>query len=337
VSELHINKLACRGRLEADTSCQGRASMGRQLRIEYPNAYYHVTARGNERKEIFKSDRDRQKFLEYLESAVIRYSAVIHSWCLMRNHYHLLIETPVGNLSQVMQHINGAYTNYFNSKRKRTGHLFQGRYKAILVDAAQYALELSRYIHLNPVRVGLVSTPDDYRWSSFQEYTGKRVAETWLKRDFILGFFANGEAQATEKYRRFVEEAMGKEQESPLNESVASTILGCPEFVKIIQAQYVDQIKADRNLSELRDTRGKAGVDQIIAATEAVLGQGSKTKKVAVHLCHRYSGLKLREIGMLFGIKDSGVSQASKRLEVEMERDDEIRKAVGILRQRLKL
>jgi len=311
--------------------------MGRQLRIEYPNAYYHVTARGNERKEIFKSDRDRQKFLEYLESAVIRYSAVIHSWCLMRNHYHLLIETPVGNLSQVMQHINGAYTNYFNSKRKRTGHLFQGRYKAILVDAAQYALELSRYIHLNPVRVGLVSTPDDYRWSSFQEYTGKRVAETWLKRDFILGFFANGEAQATEKYRRFVEEAMGKEQESPLNESVASTILGCPEFVKIIQAQYVDQIKADRNLSELRDTRGKAGVDQIIAATEAVLGQGSKTKKVAVHLCHRYSGLKLREIGMLFGIKDSGVSQASKRLEVEMERDDEIRKAVGILRQRLKL
>jgi REP element-mobilizing transposase RayT len=311
--------------------------MGRQLRIEYPHAYYHVTARGNERKDIFKSDRDRQKFLEYLESAVTRYSAVIHSWCLMRNHYHLLVETPAGNLSQVMQHINGAYTNYFNIKRKRAGHLFQGRYKAILVDADQYALELSRYIHLNPVRVGLVSNPDDYRWSSFQEYTGKRAAETWLKRDFVLGFFANGEAQAAEKYRRFVEETAENEQESPLNESVASTILGSPEFVEFIQAQYVDQIKADRNLSVLRDTRGKTGADQIIAATEAVFGEGNKAKKVAVHLCHRYSGLKLREIGTLFGIKDSGVSQASKRLEVEMERDDEIRKAVGILRQQLKL
>jgi REP element-mobilizing transposase RayT len=108
--------------------------MGRQLRIEYPNAYYHVTARGNERKELFKSDRDRQKFMDYLDSAVTRYGAVIHAWCLMSNHYHLLAETPKGNLSQVMQHINGAYTNYFNIKRKRSGHLFQGRYKAILVN-----------------------------------------------------------------------------------------------------------------------------------------------------------------------------------------------------------
>lgn len=311
--------------------------MGRQLRIEYPNAYYHVTARGNERKDIFKSDRDRQKFLGYLESAVTRYSAVIHSWCLMRNHYHLLVETPAGNLSQVMQHINGAYTNYFNTKRKRAGHLFQGRYKAILVDADHYAQELSRYIHLNPVRVGAVTDPSDYRWSSFQAYTGKRAAETWLKRDFILGFFGNGEAQAAEKYRRFVEEALGKEQESPLMETVASSILGSPEFVESIQMQYVDQIKADRNLAIFRNAHGKAGADQIIAAAEAVLGEGNKAKKVAVHLCHRYSGLKLREIGTLFGIKDSGVSQASKRLEAEMERDDEVRKTVGMLRQELEL
>lgn len=108
--------------------------MGRQLRIEYPGAHYHVTARGNERKEIFKNDRDRGKFLSYLESAVTRYGAVVHAYCLMKNHYHLLLETPSGNLSQVMQHINGAYTNYFNTKRKRSGHLFQGRYKAILID-----------------------------------------------------------------------------------------------------------------------------------------------------------------------------------------------------------
>src|SRR5689334_9740825 len=109
--------------------------MARPLRIEFPGAYYHVTSRGNEKKDIFKSRRDREKFLSYLQSAVERYKAVIHAYCLMTNHYHLLIETPEGNLSQIMHHINGAYTTYFNVKRKRTGHLFQGRYKAIIIEA----------------------------------------------------------------------------------------------------------------------------------------------------------------------------------------------------------
>ena len=111
--------------------------MARPLRIQYPGAFYHVTSRGNERKKVFKSQRDREKFLEYLESSTQRYDAVIHAYCLMDNHYHLLLETPLGNLSQIMQHINGAYTTYFNVKRKRSGHLFQGRYKAILIDVAR--------------------------------------------------------------------------------------------------------------------------------------------------------------------------------------------------------
>jgi len=128
--------------------------MARPLRIEYPGAHYHITSRGNEQKDIFKSQRDREKFLEYLECATTRYGAVIHAYCLMSNHFHLLLETPEGNLSEIMRHINGAYTTYFNVKRKRAGHLLQGRYKAILVDADEYLVELSRYIHLNPVRVG---------------------------------------------------------------------------------------------------------------------------------------------------------------------------------------
>lgn len=138
--------------------------MGRPLRIEYPGAFYHVTSRGNEKKEVFKSQKDREKFLSYLESATERYGAAIHVYCLMSNHYHLLVETPEGNLSQIMRHINGAYTNYFNTKRQRAGHLFQGRYKAILVEKDAYSLELSRYIHLNPVRAGMVQLPEDYRW-----------------------------------------------------------------------------------------------------------------------------------------------------------------------------
>ena len=126
--------------------------MARSLRIEYPGAYYHITSRGNERKAIFKNKGDRKSFLLYLKSAYLRYGAIVHVFCLMNNHYHLLLETPKGNLSQIMQHINGAYTTYFNVNHKRAGHLFQGRYKAILVDSDAYAGELSRYMHLNPVR-----------------------------------------------------------------------------------------------------------------------------------------------------------------------------------------
>ena len=138
--------------------------MARPLRITYPGAFYHVTSRGNERKNVFKSKRDRVKFLEYLDSATKRYDAVIHAFCLMDNHYHLLLETPSGNLPQIMRHTNGAYTTYFNVKRERSGHLFQGRYKAILVDMDEYAKELSRYIHLNPVRAKMVKTPEEYEW-----------------------------------------------------------------------------------------------------------------------------------------------------------------------------
>src|SRR5512136_2134007 len=115
---------------------------------------------------FFKRQRDREKFLEYLTSATVRYGAAIHAYCLMSNHYHLLLETPAGNLSQIMQHINSAYTTYFNVKRKRAGHLFQGRYKTILVEAGAYATELSRYIHLNPVRAGIAARPEEYPWSS---------------------------------------------------------------------------------------------------------------------------------------------------------------------------
>ena len=144
--------------------------MARPLRIQYSGAFYHITSRGNERRDVFRSKADRERFLFYLATATERYHARIHVYCLMSNHYHLLLETPEGNLSQIMRHINGAYTTYFNTKRKRAGHLFQGRYKAILVEADEYATHLSRYIHLNPVRAGMVSVPEDYTWSSYHYY-----------------------------------------------------------------------------------------------------------------------------------------------------------------------
>jgi REP element-mobilizing transposase RayT len=126
--------------------------MTRPLRISFPGAFYHVTSRGNERRPISQSRRDFERFIGYLESATERYGARVHCFCLMTNHYHLLLETPRANLGAILHHLNTSYTNYFNKKRGRNGHLFQGRYKAILVEKDSYALELSRYIHLNPVR-----------------------------------------------------------------------------------------------------------------------------------------------------------------------------------------
>lgn len=189
--------------------------MARQLRITYPGAFYHVTSRGNERKAVFKSVKDKEKFLEYLESASERYNAVIHIYCLMDNHYHLLLETPSGNLSRIMAHINGAYTNYFNTKRQRSGHLFQGRFKALLVEADEYAKELSRYIHLNPVRAKMCDLPEDYKWSSYLSYVGKGKTPEWLKRDFILGFFGKKLTNAQKGYRDFVSKLIGQEYETP--------------------------------------------------------------------------------------------------------------------------
>jgi putative transposase len=159
----------------------------RPLRIEYPGAFYHVTSRGNEQQDVFKSQKDRERFLAYIESAVVRYGAIVHTWCLMRNHSHLLLETPWGNLSQIIRHINGAYTTYVNVKRKRVGHLFQGRYQAILVEADACAVELSRSMPLNPVRAGMVARPEHYPCSSSRSSIGQCPTPAWLKTDFILG------------------------------------------------------------------------------------------------------------------------------------------------------
>ena len=227
--------------------------MARALRITFPGAFYHVTSRGNERKAVFKSTRDREKFLEYLDSATQRYDALIHAYCMMDNHYHLLLETPSGNLSQIMRHINGAYTTYFNVKRGRSGHLFQGRYKAILVDIDEYAKELSRYIHLNPVRAKIVETPEEYNWSSYHFYIGKQEPARWLYRDFILGYFGEKVSSAQKGYQKFVNALVHLEYDSPLDEVVSSTLLGSADFIAFIKDNFLSAKKPDKELPALKE------------------------------------------------------------------------------------
>jgi len=312
--------------------------MARQLRIEFSGAFYHVTSRGNERKSVFRSRRDREKFLEYLESASERYGAVIHVYCLMDNHYHLLVETPQGNLSQIMQHINGAYTTYFNVKRRRSGHLFQGRYGSILVEADPYALELSRYIHLNPVRAGMVQRPEEYEWSSYLPYALEEQKPAWLSTDLILGYLNDQYLAAQQKYKDFVESLIGKVYRNPLSDTLRSTILGTLDFVNEIRDRFhIDEIN-DRDLPSLQEPPPRPGITSIVNAAGSILKNDSRLQRqLQIHLCHRYTGAKLRDIGDHFGIGESAVSQNSRRFADRLKKDRDLRRITDQVKRELKV
>jgi REP element-mobilizing transposase RayT len=310
--------------------------MARPLRIEFPGAFYHITARGNERKDIYRDDRDRERFLGYLETSVRRYKAVIHIYCLMSNHYHILLSTPEGNLSQIMLHINGGYTTYFNKRHKRAGHLFQGRYRAILVDADSYAGELSRYIHLNPVRAGIIGQAEKYLWSSYAAFIGKAVPPSWLTTEWLLRYFGKKTAEARKAYRFFVEAAIGK-TEDPLKEAAAGLILGRAEFVEEIREKHLGGKQKGRDIPALRELT-KASVERIIQGVgKEFQDKPGLARKAAIYLSHQYSGRSLKEIGARLAIGESAVSQASRRFESVMKESRALRQKIERIRKVLSL
>lgn len=235
-----------------------------------------------------------------------------------------------------MQHINGAYTNYFNMKRKRNGHLFQGRYKAIVIEADEYAQELSRYIHLNPVRANMAANPEDYRWSSYLDYIGARKCPEWLETSFILGYFGKVE-ERYRKYRGFVEELRGSEYESPLAGVVASTILGSEGFVCELTVKHIDGKQNDRELPAARKLTSKPSLQAILEAAKEISGSSKTAKNASIYLCHKYSGAGLKEIGEHFGTKESAVSQASRRFAQVLEIDKELLTQIEKVRMALKI
>lgn len=311
--------------------------MARPLRITFPGAFYHITSRGNERKDVFKSRRDREKFLEYLDSATERYDARIHAFCLMNNHYHLLLETPSGNLPQIMRHINGAYTTYFNVKRNRAGHLFQGRYKAILVEKDEYAKELSRYIHLNPVRAKMVKTPEEYAWSSYNFYIGETKPPDWLHRGFILGLFASKMNRAQKGYRKFVSSLIGREYDSPLKEVIGSVLLGTDEYIEFVRDRHLRGKKPSRDLPAIGQIGSMISMEKVIETIESSIGgDAGISKSVSIYLCRKHTGEKLKTIGNRFGISDSAVSQACKRFKTRIQNDRKLKKKVEAVDNKLK-
>ena len=207
--------------------------MSRPIRIEFPNALYHVTSRGDRREAIFEDDEDRQIFLQTLGQAVRQFNWLCHAWCLMDNHYHLLIQTPDGNLSKGMRQLNGVFTQASNRRHRRVGHLFQGRFKAILVERDAFLLELARYVVLNPVRAGMVKRPQDWPWSSYRASMGLVPAEAFLAVDGLLAQFATRRDTARMRYARFVAE--GIRAESPWKQLKAQVFLGDERFVERMQ------------------------------------------------------------------------------------------------------
>ena len=304
--------------------------MARPLRIQFPGAFYHITSRGNERKEIFRSKADREQFLSYLESAHHRYGALIHVYCLMANHYHLLLETPRGNLSQILHHLNGAYTTYFNSKRKRTGHLFQGRYKAIVVEKDAYCQELSGYIHLNPIRAGVAETPEAYRWSSYRSYIGKEKCPEWLTTDSVLGSFGQDHSAAQRHYQEFVEGTPATEMSNPLRDVVASTFLANAEFIDRVRQSAVESKSQDmRDVPALRELTEKPSLEHIEEAVKSIIGNDHPLyRKLCIYLGHQHTGLSLTEIGEYFGMRGPAVSQASRRFRQDITDDKNLKKLI---------
>ena len=203
--------------------------MTRPLRIEYPGAVYHITARGNAYQDIFLDDTDREKFLAILGETVDRFNWLCHGYCLMTNHYHLLIETVDPTLSRGMRQLNGVYTQGFNRRHDRVGHVFQGRYKAILVEKEAYLLELARYIVLNPVRAKMVPAPEDWEWSSYRATAGLDEAPPLLTTDWILSQFSDERKKAQRLYRRFVKKEVGR---SPWDDLKGQIYLGSKEFIE---------------------------------------------------------------------------------------------------------
>ncbi len=259
------------------------------------------------------------------------YGAVIHVYCLMGNHYHLLLETPRGNLSEILQYINGAYTTYFNIKRSRSGHLFQGRFKGILVDKDEYCKELSRYIHLNPVRAGMVKAPLEYPWSSYRYFVGRDKKPNWLTTEFVLGDFGGEGRRGFKKYREYVERGDSKGLGNPLKKVIALTFLGGKEFIDRITLEYLEGKEIDRrDLPALKKILIGPSLESIEKAVIKVLGRGHPLfRKICIYLSYQRSGLNLRAIGKYFGMQRSAISQLSRRFGETIKANQELRKVLG--------
>jgi len=278
--------------------------MARPLRIEFPGAIYHITSRGNAKLPIFEDITDRNQFLDVLEGVVKRFKWRCHAYCLMNDHYHLVVETTEDNLSQGMRQLNGVYTQNFNRRHNQGGHIFQGRYKAILVERDHYLLPLCRYVVLNPVGSGLVREPEKYYWSSFLATAGIEKRPAFLKVDWILNQFGSNREESQKKYRDFVK--AGIHAESPWKELKAQCILGSRDFLEKLKPALKDKT----GLTEIPKEQRLAFRPPL---TEIFPSSGQNTNKDErnhlIRKAHLDNGYSLAAIARHLGLHYSTISR----------------------------
>jgi len=317
--------------------------MARPLRIAFEGAFYHVTARGNERRKIFLSHRDYEKFLSYLTDAVQKYGVILHAFVLMANHYHLIVETPKANLSVFMHSLNSAYTTYFNIKRKRAGHLFQGRYKALLIDVDNYLLELSRYIHLNPVRSGITEKPESYRYSSYRTYIFPKE-EGLIFRDLLWSMVTKERKDGPRYYREFVEAALKEKPRNPFEKVYGGVILGGKTFIEEVLQRLNDRDFQKKEISHRRVLGSiTSDIDQIVnlmcnqfKVSREKVQATSPYKGYAVYLARKHTPFSNTEIGRYFGgISYSAVTKIGTRINDRMRKDRKLREEMIHLQEEL--
>lgn len=328
--------------------------MARSLRIKYPGAFYHITCRGNERKRIYMDNEDRQRFLGFLSKSLETYQVVLYAYIMMANHFHLLVQTMRANLSEFMRHFNICYTGWFNYHHGRCGHLYQGRYKAFLIDADNYLLQVSRYLHLNSIRVRGLKSLDyrrrwqylkEYRWSSLAGYLSKKRVVDLIAYDLILSM-VGGRGQ----YRAFVLDGVKQDLDNPFKDLKHRLILGDDNFVAEVKGEFIVG-------GSLRDQPSYRGLVKAVVEPEVVIscvadvlkidkqrflvrfGNGVE-RGIVSDLLYRYSGITQTEIGKLLGgIDYSAVSKLRRRLQKKMVHDKHIAtqytKADGEMKQLL--
>jgi REP element-mobilizing transposase RayT len=344
--------------------------MARPVRVDVRGGWYHVTARGNERKAIFRDAADRGRFLQLLEESVERFDVVIHAYVLMDNHYHLLVETPHANLSDAMQWLGVSYTVWFNHRHRRVGHLFQGRFKAILLEASA-AVEVSRYVHLNPVRIrglgldkpaqlrsrqGLAEKPDpvlvrerlgrlrQHRWSSYRAYAGLTETPPWLTTRAVLEMLGRGtRAERHRRYREFVDEPVREGLlVSPWERVEAGMLLGTAEFVRRCRKLVHGDAREQPQLKRLHP---RPGLAQVVRAVERLRAEpweqfrdrhGDWGRDLVLYAARRHCGVRLRELAVAAGGLNYGsVAVAVQRFEKRLQNDPLLRRHDETIRNQL--
>jgi len=293
--------------------------MTRPLRLEFAGALYHLTARGDRQEPIFEDDQDRLVFLDLLAKEVLQQGWVLYAFCLMGNHYHLLLETPEPNLVQGMRRLNGVYTQAFNRRHNWVGHVLQGRYKSILVDKDSYLRELCRYVVLNPVRAGMVASVEDWHWSSYLPTSGEIPCPPWLNAPAVLGLFGAG-AATRRAYERFV--AQGLKQPSPWETLKGQIYLGSEAFHSQMKKRLSGKTPKGVSRGQLNPVRSSTqAVLRAVASAHgikpaaALERQSGPAFKQTVYLLRRRANLSLREVAEMAGVTIGRVAQIQSEIE----------------------